>query len=671
MKKLFALSIFLFLLLSTTFSQESNNPFQTSLKYGKPSDEELAMTTYAADTSAAAVVLYSKCKVSYDIIGNEFRIFYNYEVKIKVLKSEGKSYADINIPYYSNEHTPSLKENITQLDASAYNMEGGKMVRTKMKRDLVFSERLNKQYMQLKFSIPAVRKGTVFEYKYQLNSDLYYNINSWEAQKSIPVIYAQYDITIPEYFKFNLDMRGYHRLISKDDLSNLSFSFSLGNGQRETVTCSGRHMVFTGTDIPAIHQDSYVWCTDDYRSSINFELQGIDFPGSIYKSFTSTWENIDKMLMEDEDFGDLLKMRNPYREEMASLGLEKLSDRQEKIAAIYTFLKKRISWNDQYSLYGSEVKKAIKNGTGSNADINFVLMSMLRDADIPCYPIVMSRKSMGILPYSHPSLQKLNTFIVGIADTDSTFVFLDGSVTYGYLNVLPPVLMVDRARLITPDKGSEWINLSKLGKNQIRAAIIAELNPNGQIIGSRNAVYLGQYAADLRKHYHSAKDSVDYINKVEAEENIKVKQWSVSNLDTFSPRITESLEFEKQTTVNDNLIYVNPLIFMHVSKCPFTEAVRKLPLELQHTENIILSITLKLPEGYVVEELPQRMILKTEDKQDIVKYNINKENNTLNISYAFTGNKLLHLANEYASVKSFWETLAEKNNEMVVLKKNE
>ena len=82
------------------------------------------------------------------------------------------------------------------------------MVRTKMKRDLVFTERLTKQYMQLKFSIPAVREGTVFEYKYQLSSDLYYSINSWEAQRSIPVIFTQYDITIPEYFKFNLDMRG-------------------------------------------------------------------------------------------------------------------------------------------------------------------------------------------------------------------------------------------------------------------------------------------------------------------------------------------------------------------------------------------------------------------------------------------------------------------------------
>lgn len=85
-------------------------------------------------------------------------------------------------------------------------------------------------------------------------------------------------------------------------------------------------------------------------------------------------------------------------------------------------------------------------------------MSMLRDADIPSFPVVMSRRNIGILPYSHPSVQKLNTFIVGVANTDSTLVYLDGSVRDGYINILPPVLMVNRARVIMPGKGGLWVD---------------------------------------------------------------------------------------------------------------------------------------------------------------------------------------------------------------------
>lgn len=664
------LTFILLLLGWQSFAQQTDtNTISPSLKYGKPSEEELKMTTYAPDTAATAVVLYSKNTARYDLISNEFRLVYTYETKIKVLKSEGTSCADINIPFYSNANSGLMKEIVGQIDASAYNLEGGKMVRTKMKRDLIFEERLNKNYAQIKFSIPAVREGTVFEYKYQISSDFYYNINHWEAQRDIPVLLAEYNITIPEYFEFNLDMRGSHSLNPKDKSETMSFNLQYQNGQIEKIDCSGRHLSFTGKQLPALRSDSYVWCADDYMSGVNFELRGINFPGALYKSFTHTWTEIDKMLIADEDFGSPLKMRNPYRDEMTALSLDKLSDRQDKIAAIYTFLKNKISWNGQYALYGTEVKKAVKNGTGSNADINFVLMSMLRDAKIPCYPVVMSRKNLGILPLTHPSIRKLNTFIVGIADTDSTFVFLDGSVVNGFMNTLPPVLMVDRARLISDTGGDNWVDLSKLGKNQIRSSVNAQIHPDGKITGTRQSGYTGQYASSFRGRYHAAKDSAEFINKLETEENIKITKFTTKDVNAFSPKVTEVFEFEKQATVNDNLIYVNPLIFMHVSKCPFIQVERQLPLEMPYAEQLMLVVNLTLPEGYAVDELPKSMNVQTEDRQGSCRYNIQQNNKIVTVTYSFTFNKLLHLIEEYKGVKAFWEMIAEKNNEILVLKK--
>ena len=663
-------TLFFLLLAWQGFAQQTDTDVITpSMKYGKPTEEELKMDTYTPDTAATAVVLYSKTTARYDLAYNDFRLVYTYETKIKVLKSEGTSYADIIIPYYSNEKSGGMKENITQLDASAYNLENGKIVRTKMKRDLVFEERFNKTYMQIKFSIPAVREGTVFEYKYQLSSDFYYSINHWEAQRSIPVLHTQYDITIPEYFQFNLDMRGSNFLNPKDQSESISYTLHYQGGQTEQLLCTGRHLSFTGKQLPALRPDKYTWCADDYLSGVGFELRGISFPGSLYKSFTNTWESIDKMLLEDEDFGSLLKMRNPYRDEMASLSLDKLADRQDKIAAIYTFLKKRISWNGQYGLYGNEVKKAVKNGTGSNADINFVLMSMLRDAQIPCYPAVMSRKNMGILPLSHPSIQKLNTFVVGIADTDSTFVFLDGSVTDGFMNTLPPVLMVDRARLLSKADGGNWIDLSMLGKNQIRSSVNAQIHTDGRITGTRQTGYTGQHAANFRKRYHAAKDSAEFITRLETEENIKVKKFSTTGVNAFSPTVRENLEFEKQANVNDDLIYVNPMVFMHVSKCPFTQAERQLPLEMPYAEQIILVTSLTIPPGYTVDELPKPLNAHTEDKQGFCRYLVHQNGDQLIITYSFSSNKLIYLINEYKGVKAFWELIAEKNNEILVLKK--
>lgn len=82
-----------------------------------------------------------------------------------------------------------------------------------------------------------------------------------------------------------------------------------------------------------------MWCADDYCTQVNLELQGIDFPGSLYKSFTQSWEQIDETLLKDSDFGSRLKMNNPLKEEMTALHLEQMKGADEKICAIYTFLK--------------------------------------------------------------------------------------------------------------------------------------------------------------------------------------------------------------------------------------------------------------------------------------------------------------------------------------------
>lgn len=644
------------------YGQEASIP-EINTKFGKPSDEELKMVAYAPDTTAIAVVLCKKTDAFYDFVASDFRLTYTYETKIKVLKSEGTSYADVSIPYYEDESRSSMKETVTSIDASAYNLEKGKTVRTKMKREFIYKERLNDKYMHVKFSIPNVKVGTVIEYKYKILSDFYFNINDWSAQQSIPTLYTEYNITVPEYFKFNLDVRGTERLETTDESEGVNLSVG---GQ--LLQCNGRHLCFKGRKLPALHDDNYIWCVSDYSTQVNFELGGLDFPGALYRSFTQTWENIDRALLDDSEFGGQLKIRNPFREEMASLNLDKLKSTEEKICAIYTFLKGKIAWNEEYALYGGKSKKAVKDGIGNNAEINFILMSMLRDANIPSFPVVMSRRNMGILPYSHPSAQKLNTFVVGIANTDSTFVYLDGSVRDGYLNILPPVLMVDRARMIAPER-SQWVDLSKTGKNQLRSLVNATISPDGKIYGNRNTSYMGQYASAFRRNYRAAKDSAEFISELASKENIQISIFNAQGINKFSPQVKETIIFEKQAIVNDSFIYLNPLIFLHTEKNPFTQAERKLPVEYPFTDQIVLFVNLTLPEGYTIDELPKPLQIKTEDGQGMCRYMLNQQENKLAINYTFLFNKLLYLPTEYIGLQNFWKIIAEKNNETIVLKK--
>ena len=48
-----------------------------------------------------------------------------------------------------------------------------------------------------------------------------------------------------------------------------------------------------------------------------------------------------------------------------------------------------LKWNETFELSPQSMTKTAKAGTGSNADINLIMVNMLRDAGIEAVPVVM------------------------------------------------------------------------------------------------------------------------------------------------------------------------------------------------------------------------------------------------------------------------------------------
>ena len=160
------------------------------------------------------------------------------------------------------------------------------------------------------------------------------------------------------------------------------------------------------------------------------ELNGLEVPGALYENFTTSWEEIGRRLMGDEDFGNRIKRACHIKDLVPTSGVGEETDVVKKMAAIYTALKGRLKWNGEYKLYAESASKTLKDGSGSNADLNFILLGAYREAGLDARPVVMSRRTRGRLPLSHPSVNKLNTFVVGVVD-GQTVHFIDASVEDG------------------------------------------------------------------------------------------------------------------------------------------------------------------------------------------------------------------------------------------------
>jgi hypothetical protein len=658
----------LFMISTVLVQAQSLSASDVSKKWGKVTTEELAMTVYPKDTSARAVVLNQQRYTTYEYRSSTgFHISHYVTEKIKILKAEGKDEGSIEIPFYYRSN--GNRETVSALEAASYNLVNGKIVKTKLDKEYMFDEEISKSYRQIKFSLPEVKVGTVIEYRYTLGTEHVYFLPDWDIQRDIPILNNDFEAAIPEYFEYNIAVKGFEMLDIKDGAENVQFN--LGNDQSGSpvmIACTMRKIHCIAQDIPALKKEDYVWCMDDYISGLRFELRGTRFPNAKYEPFTSTWENLEKTIKDETDMPQFMKTSNPWKEETVK-ALAGITDEKEKITILYDIVKKHIRWNDSYALIGDNPKEAVKNGTGSNAQINYLLMSVLRDAGIRTYPILLSRRNNGRLPFTHPSLNKLSTFIVAAVTKDSSISYLDGSSKYGGPNVLPTGLLVDRARVYDDASVEKWVDLSKLTRNFQISNIQASIDKDGLLTGVRTTAYTNQLAYDYKSRFAAAKDSMDFVKQIQNGFDVTVDSMEVNGKEPMSSSVNERLVFNKQMDLAGDFIYINPMVFKHLSENPFTQSERKLPVEFGFPTGYQTICTIELPANYQVEELPKSVKYVITGNKAVCQFMAQQSGNTVVFKYVFQMLQVVFPESEYPILRDFYGQAVAKNMEMLVLKK--
>ena len=636
---------------------------EPNLKWGKPTDAELNMTTYAPDPEAEAVVLCSETQLRYDVSSGSYKLNRSTKKRIKVLKEEGKGTANGGMSYMFNGRQ-GQSEKLVKLKATAYNLVDGKLVKTKMEGDMVNHEDVSKTVRLTKYTVPQVTVGTVFEVEYEIESDFIGDIDDWRAQCEIPVMYTSFEVTVPQYFTFNVAEVGPYWLETKIEDVNMSMPAKIGQG---VMLCSGKHYKYIGRNLPALRQKKLLYAPDAYGQRVSMELRAIVIPGRLNKTFTSDWNDVDKQLLNDDEFGGRLG-KNPLKAEMQAAGVADISDPKERIMAIYRLLKDRVKWNESYSLYAESAGKVLKERSGSNASINFILINMLRDAGFDAYPAVMRSRDNGILSITHATAKELNTFVVAVKVGDK-LSYLDGSVEDGWLDVLPAHLLVDRARIVSKEKPVEWVDLTGLSAGKTRSVVMAELQPDGTMQADIQTKFTGSDAAYLRHEFRTATDSATFVSKLAQDLNCEIESLTLTNHHGLGPDVERNMHVIKQCDAAGDMIYLNPWVLNVMSENPLTEEQRTLPVEFPYIDTENLTTVVNIPEGYVVEELPQSFVMKSDDGKLSCVIALEVDGSTLMSRCQLQVDKIFFTPNEYPFVKNFLDEVYKRLQDVIVIKK--
>jgi hypothetical protein len=167
-----ALSALLMLFCAALFAQEPD------LRWGRVSDEDLRMTAFPDDTSAAALVLFDVADLKFNLSTGDLDYDFTNHRRVKILKRTGFDYADIAIPTYGDERIVSLKAQLILPNGEKSNVERGDF----------FEETYDNGSVKVKkFTFPNVQEGAIIEYQYTIKSPYFFQLRSWSFQEDIPV----------------------------------------------------------------------------------------------------------------------------------------------------------------------------------------------------------------------------------------------------------------------------------------------------------------------------------------------------------------------------------------------------------------------------------------------------------------------------------------------------
>ena len=117
----------------------------------------------------------------------------------------------------------------------------------------------------------------------------------------------------------------------------------------------------------------------------------------------------------------------------------------------------------------------------------------------------------------------------------------------------------------------------------------------------------------------------------------------------------------------EGLIYLNPLVFVPISKSPFKAATRDLPVEFPFKQHDITNVNIQLPEGWQIEDLPRPQVLKFDGVT--LRFVYLQNGNTLSMQYRMDITRTLFSKEQYQELKSIFDQAVENCKTILTLKK--
>ncbi|MCC2547957.1 DUF3857 and transglutaminase domain-containing protein [Hymenobacter sp. BT175] len=638
------------------------------IKFGKVELKDLDEKNFVADSAAEAVILCDYGRSHVELVNNSFHLVFERITRIKILKKSGYDWATVKVPLVKFGGT---QERFSSLRGFTYNVVNGQLVKDKLESTAIFTEQNSTNFFIRKFTMPNVREGSIIEYAYTIGSDFLFNFQDWQFEHKIPVRWSEYRASIPEYFDYKKLMQGYYPLTVQEKTTGATQMPLRGYSGVRNNSVSVENYRWAMKDLPAFREEPYMTSPRNFMAGMKFELAGMKFPEEPYRDVSGSWAKISKELLENENFGAQLDRGGFLKDEVKAL-VAKNADPQARIAAIHDLVRTSVKYNGSDHFYTSKtLRSTFDKHSGNSADVNLLLIALLREAGFTVHPLLLSTRDHGVINTSFPMLSSFNYVVGSVTLPDGKQLLVDATEELAPCGLLPMRCLNGSGRLVLPQVNElAWTDLAPAQRFTEYRQINLVLDEKGGLSGKVHQEHSGYAALSQRGKVRKLGEQKYVEELAQQHEGWSIPKYTFAERDALHKPLTLDYTFAiPGADAPASVLYLSPLRSLGDEKNPFVREGRMFPVDFGAPMDETLMVTLTLPAGYVVEELPKPIALELPDNGGRFVYNIAPNQNTLQIVSRLNLRKAVYSAEEYASLREFYTRALAKQAEQIVLKK--
>lgn len=598
--------------------------------------ELLKMKDCDFDSGAAAMVVFHSAETFYD--GDNGNMITKHRKRIKIFNKNGMGQANFLIRFYSKEGF----EFIGEIEGESCTLDAnGKPVFSEIAKESIFRESIDPFWSQMKVMVPNVVEGSVFEIRYTSTMKHYGGLDYWDFQETIPTVKSSYLLEIPPGAEF---------AYSVQKAEGLSINI-------EPMPREGK-IYFEMSNVPGLSYEPYMDAPRNYLQRVIFQLASYQGVYGGKNKVNNTWEDLVRDLMSHEDFGKQLNKKLSVPELDEAVIMQKSTE--DKVRLIYNYVRKKVQWDHYYGKYSIQgVKTTLEKGVGSTADINLLLLNLLQQYEITCYPLLVADRDFGKVNVNYPFIDKFSKVVAyALVDSSKKAWIMDASqkempanlTPYQLLNTI--ALVVDKKkpiliRIVRPgDRFQKYVTIESTldtDKNEIVSKVKIERHGYAKLTeGGRANGQFSNPIADVDEEKMSIMEVVSSTKQPAEEENAPNV-----HLMTLRDELPDQL----------GTLYLNSSMFLGIGKNPFNSSKRFSDVNFGYPISLFQVERVKLPAGTKLKEPWNEKTLAYTDNSIVFNRKVELNDNVLIIKTNFQQTVTLVPAKEYDNLRSFYANM--------------